>query len=177
MSLLGKYKYIIDRTHPRANADGAVYLHIIIAEEMLGRSLLPEEVVHHKDLNKLNNNPDNLMVFASRSDHSRFHESGCDESILILNPNGSYSCEKHKYTCIDCGIEITKYGIRCKECSRIHGRKVNRPTSDELYNMLVELNGNFTKISKKYGVSDTAIRKWCKSYNIPSKTKDYKQCF
>ena len=37
MVLLGQYKYIIDKTHPRANSEGAVYEHIIIAEEKLGR--------------------------------------------------------------------------------------------------------------------------------------------
>lgn len=51
----GKYKYIIDKTHPRANSRGAVREHIVVAEEKLGRYLLPDETVHHKDLNKLNN--------------------------------------------------------------------------------------------------------------------------
>ena len=39
MSLLGQYEYIIDKTHPRANADGAVYVHMIVAEQKLGRRL------------------------------------------------------------------------------------------------------------------------------------------
>jgi hypothetical protein len=174
MSLLGQYEYVIDKSHSRANADGSVYVHMIVAEEKLGRHLLPEEVVHHKDLNKLNNDPNNLMIFASNSDHSRFHANGCNESMLSLNENGVYVCEKREYICIDCGEEITRYGIRCKKCSAIHGRKADRPTSDELFNILLSHNGNFTKVAKEYGVSDNAVRKWCDCYNLPRKSREYK---
>ena len=174
MSLLGQYEYIINKSHPRANADGSVYVHMIVAEEKLGRYLLPEEVVHHKDLNKLNNNPNNLMVFASNSDHSRFHASGCNEDILSLNENGVYVCKKQQFTCIDCGEEITRYGVRCKKCAAIHERKVSRPTQTELFDMILNHNGNFTRVAKEYGVSDNAVRKWCDSYNMSRKSRDYK---
>ena len=32
----------------------------------------------------------------------------------------------------------------------------------------------FTKIGEKFGVSDNAIRKWCISFNPPSRVKDIK---
>lgn len=32
----------------------------------------------------------------------------------------------------------------------------------------------FTQIGKDFGVSDNAVRKWCKSYNLPTKTSDIK---
>jgi hypothetical protein len=32
----------------------------------------------------------------------------------------------------------------------------------------------FLRIGKIYGISDTAIRKWCKSYGIPYKQKEIK---
>lgn len=175
MPLLGQYKYIIDKTHPRANSEGAVYEHIIAAEQKLNRPLLPEEVVHHKDLNKLNNNPENILVFASNGDHSRFHSSGCNENLLVLTQNGSYECEKIKYRCVDCGVETSRYKMRCKKCSSKQSRKAERPQSDELYNLLAEHNGNFTKISKLYGVTDNSVRKWCDSYNIPRSSRYYKQ--
>ena len=47
--------------------------HRIVAEQILGRTLLPEEVVHHIDGNKRNNKPENLRVFESQSDHAKFH--------------------------------------------------------------------------------------------------------
>ena len=174
MPLLGQYEYIIDKEHPRANEDGLVYLHVVIAENMLGRHLFAEEVVHHKDLNKLNNDPDNLMVFATKSDHTRFHMNGCDENMLLLNSNGSYVCIARELTCIDCGTAITRYGTRCPNCASIYSRKTERPTSDELFSILLLNRGNFTKVSKMYGVTDNAIRKWCILYDIPYKSKDYK---
>ncbi|MCX6797742.1 MAG: HNH endonuclease [Candidatus Falkowbacteria bacterium] len=37
------------------------------------RKLLPGEVVHHCDGNKLNNEPNNLMVFSSQVEHTLYH--------------------------------------------------------------------------------------------------------
>lgn len=48
--------------------------HRIVAEKMLGRELLPGEVVHHIDRNKRNNNPDNLMVFKNQAEHTLWHK-------------------------------------------------------------------------------------------------------
>ena len=174
MPLMGKYEYIIDKTHPRANEDGQVYLHIIVAEQKVGRYLLPEEVVHHKDLNKLNNEPNNLMIFATKGDHTRFHMCGCDESILELNTNGSYFCNSHQNQCVDCGIKITKDAIRCPACACKNSRKVNRPTLNELHKLIIDLRGNFTQIGKIYGVTDNTIRKWCDAYGLSRYSRDYK---
>ncbi len=49
------------------------HTHRVVAEQMLGRPLLPGEVVHHIDGDKRNNDPSNLMVFASASEHARHH--------------------------------------------------------------------------------------------------------
>lgn len=47
--------------------------HRIVAEQLLGRPLLPGETVHHIDGNKRNNDPRNIRIFASQSDHAKFH--------------------------------------------------------------------------------------------------------
>lgn len=51
-----------------------VHTHRIVAAEKIGRPLKKGEVVHHKDENRRNNNPDNLHVFSSQAEHARHHK-------------------------------------------------------------------------------------------------------
>ena len=46
--------------------------HRIVMERILGRSLLPNEIIHHIDGDKLNNNPENLMLL-TRAEHALLH--------------------------------------------------------------------------------------------------------
>ena len=54
------------------NKKGNVKEHRYIMEQYLGRKLNSNEVVHHKDGNKLNNNISNLQVM-TKSEHSKLH--------------------------------------------------------------------------------------------------------
>lgn len=64
-----KYGYI----SIRGPSGKLVMEHRVVMEQILGRKLLSTEVVHHIDGNRENNSPENLMLFQSVSDHSRFH--------------------------------------------------------------------------------------------------------
>lgn len=64
--------YLYSRTpgHPHASKHGGyVAVHRLVAEEKIGRYLLPTEVVDHIDGDIRNNHPDNLRVFQSNAEH------------------------------------------------------------------------------------------------------------
>ena len=48
-------------------------MHRLIMEKHLGRKLAKEEIVHHIDGNKKNNNIKNLQLFGCNADHIKFH--------------------------------------------------------------------------------------------------------
>ena len=52
------------------------HAHRVVAEQKLGRPLLPGEIVHHEDENKLNYSADNLEVLPSQAEHARLHFLG-----------------------------------------------------------------------------------------------------
>ena len=68
----GKYKKIKVPNHPYVDRDGYLLEHRFIMEQYLGRYLHPEEIIHHKDRNTLNNNIDNLQIL-TRSEHIKLH--------------------------------------------------------------------------------------------------------
>lgn len=71
----------------RGRGDGKSYpkllgkhAHRAMAEQALGRKLLPGEVVHHKDEDRTNFAPENLEVLASQAEHARHHFKGKKQS-------------------------------------------------------------------------------------------------
>ena len=61
--------------HPFCDSYGYVLEHRMVVEQMIGRFLTKLEVVHHKDHNKANNAPDNLMLFSCQADHVAWEKS------------------------------------------------------------------------------------------------------
>ena len=55
--------------HPYATSHGYVREHRLVAEQVLGRYLLPSEVVHHKNDETADNAPDNLKVYETNAKH------------------------------------------------------------------------------------------------------------
>jgi hypothetical protein len=151
----------------------------LVAEEKLGRLLKDGETVHHRDQDKLNNDPNNLIVFCSKSEHTKFHRHGCDENILVMLEDGTYKCNpeivKDPWVCPICNKPKDKGAETCKDCYNLYrNRKVlNRPTRDELKGKI--RNCSFLSIGREYGVTDSSVRKWCKAYNLPFKTSDIKK--
>ena len=69
--MIGGYKYIYMPEHPYCTKR-YVAEHRIVMEKHLGRYLTDNEVVHHLNGNKTDNNIGNLIVL-SISDHSKLH--------------------------------------------------------------------------------------------------------
>jgi len=47
-----------------------------------------------------------------------------------------------------------------------------KPSKDELLKVIKELNANMVQIGKHFKVTDNAVRKWCKFYDIPHLKKE-----
>lgn len=156
------YEEVYIPEHPAARKNGCVLKQRIVAEEKLGRYLKPEEVVHHKDNDKTNNHPDNLMVFRDQISHARFHSKLYSQLVCTC---GVYTCLPILRTCSFCGkkFEINHNNqTYCSDDCRILSRRkvVNRPSKEELQKLL-ETN-SYTSIGKMYGVSGNAVKKWLK---------------
>lgn len=50
-------------------------------------------------------------------------------------------------------------------CFHLETRKVNRPTKEELEKLLSE-KVPWVRLGKMFGVSDNAVRKWARGYNL-----------
>lgn len=80
---------------------------------------------------------------------------------------------KTLHYCKRCGILITKYGTYCENCAHILQRRADRPDRETLKKMI--RNIPFTQIAENFKVTDNAVRKWCKSVNLPFRKKDIMQ--
>jgi predicted nucleic acid-binding Zn ribbon protein len=177
--ILNGYRVVYDPEHPRAMSNdcwnGYVYEHVKVAYQFLGRPLREEEIVHHLDGDRGNNSPKNLLVI-ERSQHVKLHEwidAGAPFGEIQLE--NRVNCGKPKWSkhsnCPVCGgVIINPRASFCSSrCAGLYRQKSSvRPDAATL---LVDLKGgsSMCAIGKKYGVSDNAIRKWCKYYAIDFK--------
>ena len=178
MDILRKNRYVdvyLPGHHRARRGSGNVHEHIVVAEEVLGRKLIPSEVVHHQDEIKYNNSPDNLYVFKDSANHTRYHNTGIkvQEGDYWISPDPLGKT----YICAICDegfiVADTRRKYCSERCSQLADRVVARPTSDELYNLL--LAHSFSEVGRIYGVTCNAVRKWCKQYDIPHHSTHYKE--
>ena len=121
------------------------------------------------------------------------YDDNREENLELICPNCHALTEHHKSAskngrpgrkkyylpnktnkCIDCGKLITNEAIRCKTCDG-RFRKANKETrvSREELKKLIRKH-SFLAIGKIFGVTDNAIRKWCRNFNLPYRSSEIK---
>jgi len=140
--------------------------------------------LHHINGDNTDNRIENLQILCpnchSQTDNNSGKNRGknyrVDKNIMEYNnlKNSKKIKEKKKVepkvynTCKFCGCDIlTKRKEFCsKECySNYRYKKNGRPDKEELIESFLKYK-NFLQVGKFYGVSDNAVRKWCKKYNM-----------
>lgn len=129
--------------------------------------------LHHKDENKRNHNLENLELLCPNC-HSQT-EGYAGRKVKMKYVNGVYKKVNvyKKTTCPICGKEMSVSAKNmCMECYRKEQAK-NIPPKEELEKLIYDTP--FTTIAKQYGVSDKAVSKWCKKYDLPFRKKDIRE--
>ena len=67
------YVFVHSLGHPYRDKDNKVLRCRLLMEKHLGRYLNPKEIVHHKNGVKSDDRLENLKLFDSRNEHSRYH--------------------------------------------------------------------------------------------------------
>ena len=109
------YVWVLLPDHPSANANGYVQRSHLVAEKKVGRSLLPGEVVHHRNRVRSDDRPKNLEVLDGREHIVTEHLS--DRRLSYARRS---SWDSHGGACSLCNT--TNYphaaGGMCKRCYR-----------------------------------------------------------
>jgi hypothetical protein len=191
------YQYFCDNKCPIANANGYVYYHRYIAPVKLGRWLKSEEHVHHIDRNKLNNDPNNLMILNS-SEHAALESylrCGDEKFNYCILCGKIISKHTKNFLCVDCynknrpeeePKDCYYLGLTCMNCGKIicntntsglcvkcsHNlTRLFDPNKEELERLVWEIPT--TKVAKIFGVTDQAINKRCKVLGISKPPRGY----
>ena len=101
----------------------------LIIENKLGRKLKPNEVVHHKNRNTLDDRINNLQVM-SLNEHSRLHSAGKNNAMYGKTGELNSRWSRSKVNCLICGKKVYKQAYSMKLykkhfCSNKCARKYN----------------------------------------------------
>lgn len=131
--------------------------------------------LHHKDGDHTNNTLENLQILCPNC-HSMTDNYGVYNSAKYINNKKTNKKVKKikknkKELCPVCNtnMKYRRYNM-CVECSYKSRSKIIE--RDTLKNLIRTIP--FLQIAKEYNVSDNTIRKWCKKYDLPFKSKEIK---
>lgn len=84
----GGYVMKFDKSNPNAGANGFVYQHREVMASMIGRVLMPNESVHHKNGNRSDNRPENLELWVKSQPAGQRVEDLLKWATEIVNTYG-----------------------------------------------------------------------------------------
>lgn len=146
--------------------------------EWMGQKIPLE--LHHVNFNHNDNRLENLKILCSNC-HSIAHDY-CNtkhnkelfiDTDALNNLNTSNEIDKQYIIKKEKNTRNKSLNPTEKEIEyHIKERKCERPSKEELDILIHEKP--FLHIGKMYGVSDNAVRKWCKQYGLEHRKKDIK---
>lgn len=150
--------WYVDRgyIHYRTPKTWAEYEHRLVARIAFGP--VDGYHVHHIDGDKLNNRADNLLP-VSPADHAGLRQNPDLSAVLI---------------CAQCGATFARLASRAKRaeshfcsraCADIVKRRAIRPDATALLELMNGV-GNWCELGLMFGVSDNAVRKWARKYDL-----------
>lgn len=150
--------------------DGSKYNRADLKSRLISESLL-EEKCYECGLAPLWNNKRLVLVLDHINGKSNDNRI---ENLRFLCPNcnsqtstfaGRNTKKSITYNCPMCGNKRLKTSRVCYRCvGRTRRKVINRPSKEQLEKDILEMP--MTKVGMKYGVSDNAVRKWIKQYDI-----------
>lgn len=166
----------------QVNASGYAYVRVYNHENVVNLNIhrevykafigdIPENnIVHHIDHNRLNNNVENLATLTLAENAI---EQGIYNKGIHKNSNSTTNTNK----CKECGIPISRRSTYCRKHGYLlSGKRYKNGLIEKetLVELLTKESGNFTRVGKELGITDNAVRKWCKKYDLPYRTNEWK---
>ena len=131
-------------------------------------------------------NPEEKSFALSVGSTTRAKSAYADEAkkcvMLCANCHRMLEHEDIEASELFCIFDEEVYYQTLEELAQHHTKELKKtqkeirikPDKEQLLQDLTELNGNFTAVGRKYGYSANAVVKWCKKFEMPYHSGDYK---
>jgi len=127
--------------------------------------------VDHLDGNCVNNHISNLQYLCPNCHRQKTID--IKEDVVKEKKEKKKQIEKLKYSnnCLDCGTIVDSGVVRCRDCYHLSRLKIDWVSNEELTELVWKYPTS--ELSKMLGVSDVAISKRCKKYDISKPSRGY----
>jgi len=103
----------------------------------------------------INNSPNKSIEDFPKKSISTLKDIECPYCHNIFHQKRS----EQKYCSTECATKAHSHNI----------------TKENLLEQIIKLNGNFTQIGRVFGITDNAVRKWCKKFGFPTHKKELQE--